>query len=322
MPLLDLPPEVFQRIISEYVTEEGVSESWKRKVVCKTFSVFIEEEVLGRQSPQAFIRGAEKSILNRHIDRYLVHRYMALYGAPDLLPALMRSSVDIFMEITGSTSNDQRLQFATEIAKALTTHCKSLNYLATKAKPKRIAEFAQDKKEANALGVAIAMQDKHLICLVLGRNPCIWSRTHTFGHPLELVLRIGNKDIVWIMLYFAETNPLSNSAKDITQALSVSIRLALETRGFEIAISLLRWHFRHIGRPFKNYGGYWLRWAIESGAMDFIKQLLEFGFPDGYEEYYQRTFIRIPWYTTGANPTELLRLLFRKKLVDVAMGGR
>jgi hypothetical protein len=34
MKLLDLPPEVFERIIGYYVTVMSVREAWKRRMVC------------------------------------------------------------------------------------------------------------------------------------------------------------------------------------------------------------------------------------------------------------------------------------------------
>jgi len=37
MDLLDLPPEIFQKIIASYVHKVGVSEAWERREVCSEY---------------------------------------------------------------------------------------------------------------------------------------------------------------------------------------------------------------------------------------------------------------------------------------------
>ncbi|KAI4919510.1 hypothetical protein J4E90_001645 [Alternaria incomplexa] len=44
MELLDLPPEIFEKVIESYVHTVGVCKAWKRRKVCKTFAAFISEE--------------------------------------------------------------------------------------------------------------------------------------------------------------------------------------------------------------------------------------------------------------------------------------
>jgi hypothetical protein len=37
MELLDLPPEIFERIITKYVAEVGLCEAWKHREVCSEY---------------------------------------------------------------------------------------------------------------------------------------------------------------------------------------------------------------------------------------------------------------------------------------------
>ena len=37
MDLLDLPPEIFQKIVASYVHKVGVSEAWERREVCSEY---------------------------------------------------------------------------------------------------------------------------------------------------------------------------------------------------------------------------------------------------------------------------------------------
>jgi hypothetical protein len=39
MELLDLPPELFERVIELYVKKYGVKEAWKLRGICSTFLV-------------------------------------------------------------------------------------------------------------------------------------------------------------------------------------------------------------------------------------------------------------------------------------------
>lgn len=41
MQLLDLPPEIFENLIHELVTEVGVTAAWKLREVCGKFIVWV-----------------------------------------------------------------------------------------------------------------------------------------------------------------------------------------------------------------------------------------------------------------------------------------
>ena len=48
MDLLDLPPEIFQKIIASYVHKVGVSEAWERRDVCSECHPMISQHELIR----------------------------------------------------------------------------------------------------------------------------------------------------------------------------------------------------------------------------------------------------------------------------------
>jgi len=48
MDLLDLPPEIFQKIIASYVHKAGVNEAWERRDVCSECHLVISQHKLIR----------------------------------------------------------------------------------------------------------------------------------------------------------------------------------------------------------------------------------------------------------------------------------
>ncbi|KAF1924046.1 uncharacterized protein M421DRAFT_95726 [Didymella exigua CBS 183.55] len=74
MLLLDLPPEVFQRVITIHVSTVGVGNAAKAREACKTFLAYINEEIFARQPPGAFAARVPNKLLKRNLALFLEYR--------------------------------------------------------------------------------------------------------------------------------------------------------------------------------------------------------------------------------------------------------
>jgi hypothetical protein len=74
MPLLDLPPELFQAIAHELVEVAGLSGAWQLRGVCRTFAAEIAHDILTKRLIIEFNGSSNRRLLEECIDRYLVAR--------------------------------------------------------------------------------------------------------------------------------------------------------------------------------------------------------------------------------------------------------
>jgi hypothetical protein len=103
MALLDLPPEIFKRILSDTIASVGYGGAWKlRKVCCKyclhcgirsiltdwvgTFDQEITAHVLSALPREAFELSVAKRILSKNLAYYLTHRVFSPYDVRPELP--------------------------------------------------------------------------------------------------------------------------------------------------------------------------------------------------------------------------------------------
>ncbi|KAF2249259.1 hypothetical protein BU26DRAFT_505316 [Trematosphaeria pertusa] len=114
MELLDLPPEIFQRVVAMYVRRVGLCEAWKLRSVCKTFSVYLTEEVFGRQPMKVYFRKSSNQLLKSGLAVYLECHTNALYGAHETLPTLIQKTVGEFMRISNESSDAKRAEYTSK----------------------------------------------------------------------------------------------------------------------------------------------------------------------------------------------------------------
>ncbi|KAF2032437.1 hypothetical protein EK21DRAFT_110110 [Setomelanomma holmii] len=106
MPLLDLPPEIFQRVIAIYVHIVGIRKAARIRTVCRTFTCFINEEFFARQPASKFIARVPKELLgktipktkasvpNDHVDTASLVAIML--QRRDLVTALLSNGADVW----------------------------------------------------------------------------------------------------------------------------------------------------------------------------------------------------------------------------------
>jgi hypothetical protein len=70
----------------------------------ETFAAFISEECFGRQPMTKYAHPAANDLFLQHLSLFLEYRCKNLYGAPALLPNLVRNVVEDFMTAANQTS--------------------------------------------------------------------------------------------------------------------------------------------------------------------------------------------------------------------------
>lgn len=140
--LLDLPPEVFTRIVIHLITKAGIVEAWELRKTCRkfpshyravdhlriadyvagTFRRSIEFECLANQPTRAFLRpgiASAKNIFRSNMTLYLSYRMTAEKGAYNFLPRLMMKILDTAYQGLPERDHNLRRQHARTLCKLL-----------------------------------------------------------------------------------------------------------------------------------------------------------------------------------------------------------
>ncbi|KAF3044203.1 hypothetical protein E8E11_007567 [Didymella keratinophila] len=92
MALLELPPELFQIVVTHFVTRVGVARAWKKRVTCRALQIAIDCGIFAKQPLEAFTgKKALKTegILTNRAASYLSYRVEVLNGADKFLPRVI-----------------------------------------------------------------------------------------------------------------------------------------------------------------------------------------------------------------------------------------
>ncbi|KAH6633739.1 hypothetical protein C7974DRAFT_453282 [Boeremia exigua] len=122
MLLLDLPPEVFARVVTHLVTGAGIIVAWKHRRVCRTFRRAIEFETLANQPIRAFLKTKEasaRSILKQNAALYISYRLTVEKNAYTFLPRLMGKICNIVCAPLPANAYAARRQHARTLCRLL-----------------------------------------------------------------------------------------------------------------------------------------------------------------------------------------------------------
>ncbi|KAJ4310344.1 hypothetical protein N0V94_008495 [Neodidymelliopsis sp. IMI 364377] len=182
MQLLDLPPEVFQRIIQIYVTDVRIRKAAKSRNVSRTFRDYINDEMFARQPVSAFVRKVPKKLLKKNMALFLTHRVSALHGAPDFLPSVIRKLVSHIMDVIGNSTDKARKSWVQKVITAIALNCDDVVNLAISPTALKCERHSMNAIDINALSVAIYSKDKNLTSKLLEREPDPSCQTRLFGY--------------------------------------------------------------------------------------------------------------------------------------------
>ncbi|KAI4937083.1 uncharacterized protein J4E92_001810 [Alternaria infectoria] len=305
MELLDLPPELFQKIIASYVHTVGICKAWERRKVCKTFAAFISAECFGRQPMNKYVHPPAKKLFLQHLGLYLGYRMEAANGAPTLLPTLIRRVIDQFMTVTNQTSDVVRASYTQQACDAI-KYCSPNAYAhATAPTVLTCKNVANDPLDTCCLVVATAMKDNQLVDYYLSRGVSVWSMTRAFHQPIAVAAMVGSVELVSQFLEHAESDLSKSSTAKAKGILGKCVFSATtETKDWEVAIVLADWWYRHLPRPKPERILQWIYQAVESRAAEFLHWILDHGITLTMEADLVRRVYQT--YCGGAESTDLL----------------
>ncbi|KAI4714890.1 hypothetical protein J4E89_000573 [Alternaria sp. Ai002NY15] len=277
MDLLDLPPEIFQKIIASYVHKVGVSEAWERRDVCRTFAAFISEECFGRQSMIRYAQSAAKRFFLQHVKLFLTYRCKSLYGAPTLLPSLVRNVVEHFMTTTSQTSETVREAYTDRVCDAIVNHLPEglLFRLATKPTLLKCKKVASDPVENYCLTIAILMKDKELVSHYLSQGVSVWNRTEVYEIPLKVAAQYGSIEFVAQLLENAKSSLMKSAKAKPMMHLSNIIDRTIRSGHWNVAIIVIDWWFQHLRKPPPHSIVDWVIAAASAPRTEFLHRILD-----------------------------------------------
>ncbi|CAN9225303.1 unnamed protein product [Alternaria alternata] len=210
MQLLDLPPEIFQRVTHILVKKHGIAEAWKVRGTSKAFQTYITYEVLATPSLYAYNKTrAGREILQHKLADFLYTRSTKLNGfVRTHVPEFIRDVILIKEpSITGdeAVSKLRRLLcelFARNCDGALTfvlTQTNKLNHHQIKA--------LSVSSTVNLIAVATAIGDLYLLRTEAAKDrDLLWQESTAFGYPLDVAVYAGHFGVAKVIAQQAVTN--------------------------------------------------------------------------------------------------------------------
>ncbi|KAL1797129.1 hypothetical protein ACET3X_003735 [Alternaria dauci] len=288
MKLLDLPPEVFQRIVGVLVKKHGLMAAWKVRGTSKAFKSYITYEVLATPSLYAYNKTrAGREILKHKLADFLYTRSIKLNGfvrahVPEFIRDVMRA-----MEpwITGDEA-------ASTLRRTLCRLFVRNYYDALK-----VVLTDVTKLHINHLNVIVASDKVNLIAAAAvtgniealrataarSRNS-LWTKSPAFGYPLDVALYAKNFDIVKAIAQQAITDQnetiinLDQDRRPEAEHLSFrqAICTCIELQRRDMFAYLLEKYVDAFGLPREACMADWLNKAVTYGRKYMLCLLIRF----------------------------------------------
>ena len=202
----------------------------------------------------------------------------AANGAPTLLPTLIRRVIDQFMTVTNRTSDVVRASYTQQACDAI-KYCSPNAYAhATAPTVLTCKNVANDPLDTCCLVIATAMKDNQLVDYYLSHGVSVWSTTRAFDQPIAVAAMVRSVELVSRFLEHAESGLAeTNKAKAKVILAKCMTSATTGTKGWEVAIVLTDWWYRHLPRPKPETILQWIYQAVDSRAAEFLHRILDHG---------------------------------------------
>ncbi|KAK1916054.1 hypothetical protein P3342_003869 [Pyrenophora teres f. teres] len=273
MELLDMPPEIFQRVVKTYVRTNGVVEAWKIRKTCKTFRDYVEYEIFSTPKLNGYIKEkAGRNILRNNIAKFLYLRSNKLNGfIRDLVPNFIRD----VMAIAEPWVRDDKAKAALR---------KVLCELYVKTDSNAFACIVQDIRHGRHQNHLQGFQVTKVINLVAAAaaagspdwlrdlanhdHQVLWLHSPTFGYPIVAAAYAGQFNVVKALAEQALTDQglsttTSATAKHTSfrEAICTSIKVGHD----EMATVLIQKYDEAFGPASETCMTEWLQCSVSTG---------------------------------------------------------
>ncbi|KAL5377339.1 hypothetical protein DPSP01_009837 [Paraphaeosphaeria sporulosa] len=315
MGLLDLPPEIFQRIIQKHVAATGLCSAWKGRGVCETFNTYITEEVFARQPVKVYSKRRINGLYRRGLAVFLEYRLNTLHGAHDLIPSVIRNVVDKLMQITRLTSAEARLELNRDVIAAIVRLWKKADVAAVKPTKRMEKGCSKDSEEARLLCLVVSMGNLDLTKAVLQHCTDPWSEIYCLGSPIEVAISAMHLEHVELLLADTKSRK-STRASIFARFLDKFFDAPVGDSQLEFVDQLLSLHYTFLGRPLSDYrvrwlGNFHMRGPTGEGV---VTKILEMGFTSKLAALYRQRLFE--WWGERFDRTTM-KLFVTHKVFDM-----
>ncbi|KAF2994681.1 hypothetical protein E8E13_001948 [Curvularia kusanoi] len=316
MDLLDLPPEVFQRIIEEYVTAEHTRKTAKTRIVCKTFRDCINEELFARQSVSKFKSRVGKRLLEKNLALFLTYRVRSLHGASDFLPSVIRGTVDRLMTLR-KNPEDLRKGVTESVIQTLITHLEYPTNLAIIATPNQYQNLQVDRMNYITLVVALYAQNEDEVRAILDGGVDPWIQTALFRSAIHISTDLNSEGLVRLVLTATDkmnVGPISKQRRDLQgRIMTQSIFASMRRRQWTIVDCLMKWSASHVAKPPLRTVQHWVELAASSSdACGTLVTMQKLGFLRHNHNYHKAIAMGL---MLNPKPEYVLRICIKERLL-------
>ncbi|KAJ4360778.1 uncharacterized protein N0V89_001345 [Didymosphaeria variabile] len=314
MELLDLPPEVFQRIMQKYVAKAGLCDAWKHREVCKTFNVYITVEIFKHQPMKVYSSRRNRGLFRKGLTVFLEYRLEHLYGAHDLLPSAVRMAVAKIIEITQETSVKERIELNKEVIAAVVKFWKNVHVAAIKPSKCTETGCSKDTDDARLLCLVVGMGRLDLTRSVLKHCTDPWSEAYCLGSPVDVAVRA--RDLAAVELLLTDTRSHKRTKSSIfSRTIDRVFHAQKDESKVDFLEKLLSLYCTFLGRPRTEYCIRWLGYAHHRGAISISRKILDMGFNSALAAEYRPCLFE--WW--GEKPDRItMKLFVERKVFDMA----
>ncbi|KAF2115687.1 hypothetical protein BDV96DRAFT_54495 [Lophiotrema nucula] len=292
MELLDLPPEIFKRIIHIFILQSGVPKAWKDRQVCRAFAREIYEDTFAWQPISAFETSGFYSskigirIMNADFVLYLSMRMKNPLDVNPYLPTKITEMLVFLEEKTATFTNERREECTRTLFEAVKHGVEDPASLLAWG-PGKISKYGrpddEDTSEQHQLAAAAAVGEWSVVRqLISGSMEAALKRSAIFGAPLAHIVAHGNLELSALILGHFEHCEFKSQwtpgtlTKKVMRTTAEAITAAIRHRHMELLTSLVQWRKKRFGVREKLHYNAWLREAIRTGDPKFVKHVLGF----------------------------------------------
>jgi len=282
--------------------------------VLETLEAYINEEIFARQPPDKFTARVPRKLLTKHQALFLEYRSKALYGAPNVLPCIVRKTADFFMDIGCDTSDSARIEHIKKISSTMTSGSLDIVTLLIAPTPRMLKDYAQSTHLGFALQIAILQQRADCVTALLAKGASPWKEDGHLGRSLGLAVRGEDVQILDRILSKATKDDGGRSLRVRSDIVNATISLSLRLQKSTPAIRLLHWRINNLDIPSASQRDYMFYTAVKANAVPFLEKLINLGLTPSLKEKYVKSLIG--GFKTSKQANDILRLCYAKKVVD------
>jgi hypothetical protein len=280
----------------------------------ETFNAYINEEMFARQPANKFTSRVPKKLLEKNQELFLEYRTKALYGAPDILPSIVRRAADFFMRIEGTSGDGARSAQIRNISATIISESRESVSLLVAPTPTMYKGFALNTDLQNALAIGTAQNNAQVVSASLRYGASPWDMVHLMGkRPLIMAVKSQHDGIIIMVLAEMSKDDRGHAQKLRSIWVIHAITVALRLDDQLLPGRLLQWHTKHINKPTIPYLNDLFGSAVASGSLLLLGDILDLGFAGTLQDRYVGHVLR--GFKSNKKAPEILRLCTEKELI-------